>query len=171
MDLAWTNLYAGRVEPADDFTKVRFRLDQNGDGWPPVTSEGLWATQVGPAEYLVENTPWFARGLAPGDVVAVEHGEDGVLWATGVVQESGNLVVRVTPRPQGPIKDDLQSILDSFAAYDVGGEGALPDWPIVSLDIPADADLAAVKATLDAGVAEGLWDYDEGCVSDAWWSL
>lgn len=39
---------------------------------------------------------------------------------------------------------------------------------IVALDIPPEADLRAVKELLRTGEADGRWDYEEGCVTEAW---
>lgn len=41
---------------------------------------------------------------------------------------------------------------------------------MVALDIPADADHKSVKAELQRGEADGLWYFEEGCVSDDWLS-
>ena len=49
--------------------KVRFKLDVDHDGWPPAESEGLWAEPLGDDTFRVDNTPWFVRNLASGDVV------------------------------------------------------------------------------------------------------
>jgi hypothetical protein len=70
-------------KPRPDRVKVRFRLDRDGDGWPPFESEGVWANACGGREYEVDNAPWFARGVAFGDRVRAEPDEDGVLWVRG----------------------------------------------------------------------------------------
>lgn len=49
--------------------KVRFALERDEDGWPPAESEGLWAELVESDLYRLDNTPWFVRGVAAGDVV------------------------------------------------------------------------------------------------------
>jgi hypothetical protein len=46
------------------FARVRFRLEQDEDGWPPAESEGLWAVPLGGNAYRIDNTPWFARNVA-----------------------------------------------------------------------------------------------------------
>ena len=44
-------------------------------------------------------------------------------------------------------------------------------WPLAALTIPPDADAAAVVGQLRAGVADGRWEYEEGCVNKRWLSL
>jgi hypothetical protein len=74
----------------------------------------------------------------------------------------------VAPNPEGPAPDDLQPLIDAFAAIGVHGEGAQPAFPIVALDIPPGADLARIEALLVEGEEAGRWYFEEGCVSNAW---
>lgn len=162
---------SGRVvEGGDGVVRVRFQLDQDEDGWPPVGSEGVWAEPLGDDQYRIRNTPWFVLNLAYEDVVAALADGDGVLWAMGERIWSGRMTVRVIPFRAGPLGGDRQAVLDAFEPFGVTGEGT-EEWGIVALDIPPDADLAAVKRELREGQADGRWDYDEGCVSEAWISL
>lgn len=84
---------------------------------------------------------------------------------------TGILTIRVIPLSEGPLAGDLQAVLDSFAPLGVSGEGALPTYAIVALDIAPDVDKATVKARLRAGENDGSWTYEEGCVDDAWLAL
>lgn len=154
---------------ADDtrFVTVRFSLSVDSEGWPPVSSEGLWAEILGNDEFRIDNTPWFVRNLAADDVVRALAGSDGVLWATERVRWSGRCTVRVIPRKDGPLAADRQAVLDAFAPFRVAGEG-IEQYGMVALDVPADADLAAVKSALVAGEADGRWHFEEGCIGDEW---
>lgn len=158
------------VTAAPGYVKVRFRLEQDADGWPPVASEGLWAEPVGIDDYRIDNTPWFVRGVSADDVVRAVADDDGMLWATSVVRQSGRLTVRVIPFRAGPLKGDRQAVLDAFKAVGVSGEG-IEQYGIVALDIPPEADLGAVKQILRQGVADGSWEFEEGNVSEAWITL
>ena len=147
--------------------KVRFSLPVNSDGWPPVSSEGLWAQTLGNDEFRIDNTPWFVRNLAAEDVVRALAGSDGVLWATERVRWSGRCTIRVIPRQDGPLAADRQAVLDAFAPFGVSGEG-IAQYGMVALDVPAEADLSLVKALLHAGEADGRWHFEEGCIGDEW---
>lgn len=150
-----------------DFVKVRFRLERDAEGWPPVASEGVWARPLGGGRYQVENTPWFVRNLANGDVVRAQPDADGALWAMERVEWSGWGTIRVIPRPDGPLAGSLAAVLEEFGLLDVSGEG-LEQYGIVALEIPPDADLGAIKDRLASGERSGLWYFEEGCVSQAW---
>lgn len=150
---------------------VVFPLEADDDGWPPSGSERMWAAPVGPDLYRLDNAPWFVRGVAAGDVVraVAEHENE---WPTfvEVVSWSGNCTVRVIPSAAGALEGDLSRVLDLFKPLGVTGEGD-GVHPIVALTITPDLDLAAIKNLLRRGVAEGWWDYEEGCVSDRWLEL
>jgi Domain of unknown function (DUF4265) len=49
----------------------------------------------------------------------------------------------------------------------VPGEG-IEQYGMVALDVPPDADLAAVKRLLREGERDGWWEYEESCTGDAW---
>jgi hypothetical protein len=151
----------------EGLVKVVFKLSTDDDGWPPVGSEGLWAAPVTSQTVRLRNTPWFARGVANGDLVSVRTDEHGVLWADEVLEWSGCCTIRVVPFRAGPLEGSLQRVLDAFAPLRVTGEG-LGQYGMVSLEVPADADLPAVKGLLLRGVRDGWWDYEEGCIGDAW---
>lgn len=59
--------------------KVYVRLGQ--DAWHGFGEEALWAREVGDGLYELQNTPFFAKGLAFLDVVSVRR-EDGRLVVT-----------------------------------------------------------------------------------------
>lgn len=61
--------------------KVHFRMDIDEDGWPPASVESLWAVDLGNGTVRLDNTPWFVRGVASGDIIKVGLDGDGVLWA------------------------------------------------------------------------------------------
>lgn len=151
--------------------KVWFALKVDDDGWPPAESEGMWAEPVDGDRYRVENTPWFVRGLACGDVIEARTDEDAMLWATEGVSSSGHLAIRVIPFRAGPLGGSAEAVLEAFEALGVSGEGAEPVFPIVALDVAPEADWQAVKALLVAGEEDGRWSYEEGCVDDRWRSL
>lgn len=151
--------------------KVRFALDRDEDGWPPAESEGLWAFPVGDGLFRLDNTPWFARGVAAEDVVEAQAGTDGVPWFVRVRERGGRVVVRVIPSADGPLNGDRQAVLDAFAQLGVNGEGMSSPISMVALDIGPDAPLARVKSLLASGESDGRWDYEEGCITEQWSNL
>lgn len=152
---------------ADGFVKVVFELPRDGDGWPPAASEGLWAVPVAPDVVRLDNTPFFVRNVASGDLIRVERAEDGQLRAGERLQWSGHCTIRVVPFQNGPLGGSLQRVLDAFAPLGVTGEG-IERFGIIALNVAPQADIAAVKRLLRDGERDGWWDYEEGCIGDAW---
>jgi Domain of unknown function (DUF4265) len=152
---------------AGQFVKVVFELPQDDDGWPPAGSEGLWAVPVTPDVVRLDNTPFFVRGVAAGDLIRVRRGEDGQVRADERLQWSGHCTIRIIVFRDGPLGGSRQRVLDVFAPLGVTGEG-IEQYRMVALDVPPDADIAAVKQLLRDGTRDGWWEYEEGCISDAW---
>ncbi|MET7931211.1 DUF4265 domain-containing protein, partial [Streptomyces sp. NPDC005349] len=99
---------------SDDHVKVDFRMDIDEDGWPPASVESMWAVNLGDGTVRLDNTPWFVRGVASGDIIKVELDGDGVLWAGETVWPSQNCTIRLIV-----LKDDgsaaaRQSALEVF---------------------------------------------------------
>lgn len=150
--------------------KIRFNLQRDSDGWPPAESEGLWAEPLGEDSFRIDNVPWFVAGLAIDDVVRALAGSDGVLWATEFLARSGRITIRIIPSMDGPLDGEPRAALDLLSAVGVTGE-IFPEYRMLALDVPADADLARLKAVLRDGESDGTWNYEEGAVTDEWLSL
>jgi len=58
------------------YEKVMFRLKKDADGYPPDDWESLWAYEVEPGLYSIDNVPFFTRGVSWGDVLSVEREGD-----------------------------------------------------------------------------------------------
>ncbi|MDC5699375.1 DUF4265 domain-containing protein [Intrasporangium calvum] len=129
----------------------------------------MWAVHVEEEVYRLENVPFFVRGAACGDLVQAVPEKDGVLTVVSVKDE-GNLTLRLIVRREGPLRGNLATALEMFESVGVSGEGA-PQWGLVALDVPRGADLAAVKALIVSGEADGLWHWEEGAVNDEWRAL
>jgi hypothetical protein len=151
--------------------KVRFVLERDEDGWPPAESEGLWAEPVGGDLYRLDNTPWFARGVAAADLIEAKPDADGMLSFVQIRGRGGRIVVRVIPRDDGPLGGDRQGVLDVFQPLGVGAEGMSSPVNMVALDIGPGASLSSVKSLLVTGESDGRWYYEEGCISDEWQQL
>ncbi|MER6591915.1 DUF4265 domain-containing protein [Micromonospora purpureochromogenes] len=149
------------------YVKIWFRFVPR-EGWLPYDTEGLWAVEVGPDVARVSNVPFLQDGVAEGDVVRFMTDPDGIRWATGRVEASGNCTVRVLPIPSGPLGPSAQAVHDRLAPFGLGGESFSEDLPLVALNVPADADFPRIKAVLLQGEAEGWWQFEEACVTDAW---
>lgn len=158
------------VTAAPEHVKVRFAVEQDEDGWPPVKSEGLWAVPLGGDRFRIDNTPWFVRGISADDVVEALAGSDGVLWATRRLESGGRLTVRVIALADGSLSGDPETVRAQFTPLGLTGEIA-QQYRMVALDVPPGTALAPVKSLLVAGERDGRWGFDEGCVSQEWLAI
>jgi hypothetical protein len=151
-----------------DQVRVTFALEPDSEGWPPVRAERMWATPTAQDNVVVlDNIPFFAKGVACYDVVAVTQDEAGILWASRTIKWSGNNTIRVIPFRDGPLHGNRQAVLDAFAPLGVEGEGA-EHYSLVALNVPPAVNLAAVKKLLIEGEQANHWVWEEGCIGEAW---
>ncbi|MGW5104383.1 DUF4265 domain-containing protein [Streptomyces sp. NPDC004100] len=153
-------------KPEIPYVKVHFRMEVEDD-WPPVPVESLWAVDLGDGTVRLDNVPWFVRGVACGDVVAIEADEEGVRWGGEVVRRSENCTVRLIVLRDGGSGPARQSVLNAFRGLGVDGEG-IERFGMVALDIPPTADLAKVQRLLRHGVDKEWWHMEEGAITEQW---
>jgi Domain of unknown function (DUF4265) len=76
------------------YEKIFFPLKKDSDGYPPDDWESLWAYEVEPGLYSIDNVPFLALGISWGDVVSAER-EGNELQFRKVVKPSDHSVLRV----------------------------------------------------------------------------
>ncbi|MFD1538199.1 DUF4265 domain-containing protein [Nonomuraea guangzhouensis] len=97
--------------PAEpDLIKVWFQFAPRED-WLPYDTEGLWATRLSRDTARVANVPFLQ------DVVGFTTDDDGLHWACGRVEASGNCTVRVLPVPDGPLGRSAQAVHEQLAPF------------------------------------------------------
>jgi hypothetical protein len=154
----------------DGYVKVQFRLETDQDGWPPASVESMWAVDLGDGTVRLDNTPWFVRGVASGDIIRAEVDDEGVHWAGETVRASENCTIRLIVLTDGGSGAARQTVLETFHRLGTTGEG-IEQFRMVALDVPPDADLPRIRKLLEHGEAEGWWHWEEGCVTPAWRAL
>ncbi|MFD0632466.1 DUF4265 domain-containing protein [Catenulispora yoronensis] len=157
----------GAGRPEAEMVKVVFKLHQDETGWPPAGSERLWAVSLGDDLARLDNVPFFVRGYAMGDVVRFATDRAGVHWVQEAVRYSDNCTIRIMPGEGGGRDEVRQAVLDAFAPYGVTGEG-IARFGMVALNVPGAVDVASVKKLLEEGEEDGRWEFEEGCVTEAW---
>ena len=143
--------------------QVYFRFDPTAT-WPPVPSEGLWAVPVGDGAYRVQETPFFVRNTALGDVVAAADDGSGTLWAAERRSWGGHQTVRVNPRAGGPTCAEVLIELEALGAR---GE-ELEEYRLLTLDVPPGVVCRPLRELLVAGAASDRWWFEEACIGAGW---
>lgn len=150
-----------------DHVKLFFRMKIDDKGWPPVGVESLWAVDLGDGTVRLDNTPWFVRGVASDDIIQVEVDEDGQRWAGETIRKSENCTIRLIVFKDGGSAAALGSVLEIFHRLGTTGEG-VDQFKMVALDVPRTADLVKIRRLLEHGDSKGWWEWEEGCVTEAW---
>ncbi|MCY1075619.1 DUF4265 domain-containing protein [Archangium lansingense] len=146
-------------EESEQLVKVFFELQQDEDGYPPVTCESMWAKPVGDGLYRLGNIPFFARGVAYEDVVSAVRRDDGTLGFVEVVRPSGHSTLRVIiyEASEAPaLRHELEVLgCDTEQSH-------IPN--LFAVDVPPAVSLEAVRRLLEAGIASERWEYEEACL-------
>src|SRR4051812_34924482 len=74
--------------------KIYFRLNQDEDGHPPTPWESLWGKQINDNIFEIDNIPFYAINVSPGDRVKAEL-VDGRYEYRNTTLRSGNSVFRI----------------------------------------------------------------------------
>lgn len=149
-------------ETFDDqkYEKIMFHLQKDADGYPPDDWETLWAYEIEPGLYSIDNVPFFARGVSWGDVVSAER-EGNELHFKEVVRPSDHSVLRVIvhdPSKVGEMHDKLNELGNDTE------QSHLPS--LLTVDVPPAVDLQKVLDFLNVGETDGRWTYEEASIRD-----
>lgn len=146
--------------PSDsaEFVKVAFSLDS--EDWHGTAIERLWAVRLGPYRFRLDNVPFYAEGVACGDVVRAIP-RDGNLMVEEVVERNGHETCRIIfcdfelPLPRR--LELLRPLVDLGCRF----EGTGQEVPLYAIDVPPTVSYLAAKALLEAGVESGVWEFEE----------
>ena len=132
-------------------------LEQDEDGYPPFDTERLDVEMRHDGACTVLAVPVFTSGIAVDDIVSVVQVEDDDRWwVTGVLLASGRGTARVAPL--GATTAD--EVVAQFAGLSC--PAVATDHGLVTADLPADVDVAALHELLESGSAAGRWQFDLG---------
>lgn len=121
--------------------KVLFHLEQDEDGYPPFSIEGLWCKKTVNNTYIVDNVPFYAYGISLGDEICVTE-ENGECYFQSIVKPSGNSTLRVY------FKDErMEAVRDNLCA--MGCKVEISNLPsFISVNVPQEVSLMIVEDVL-----------------------
>ncbi|MGA7538935.1 MAG: DUF4265 domain-containing protein [Steroidobacteraceae bacterium] len=141
-----------------DRVKIAFRLIRDADDYPPADWEHLWAIPRGADHFELDNIPFFAKGVAAGDLVAAQR-DDNQLVFERVIQPGGHSTVRVImfdPDQKAVIRGELEQL-------GCETEGShLPN--LFAVDVPPEAAYTGVMKLLADKAGKDVLDYEEAAV-------
>ena len=136
--------------------RVTFELPEDDSGYPPASSERLWAKPLPNGNYELDNSPFYVAGVSTGDEVEVDD-VDGELLFRGIVVASGNSTFRLflfDPTTSDTVRADLAALgCRSEFNQDVG---------VIAVEIPASLQIQPFLDYIMAAKEADLIDIDEG---------
>lgn len=137
-----------------NLVKVLFALEQDADGYPPLTAESVWGRPLGEGQCEICNIPFFAREATIEDVVNVHRIED-VLWFESMHRASRNSLVRVVLFDTGR-REELQHALTGLGCT----VEILQGRPLVAVNIPPGGSMIEVCRYLEEQAETGWLDVE-----------
>jgi hypothetical protein len=137
--------------------KVIVLLEQDNADYPPVDYEELWTTPLGEGLFRVENIPFFARGIARGDIVSAGVEDEDLIFQE-VAEQSGHSTIRLIVYNEHAVPAIVERFLNQ------GCDAETTFTKLVALDVPPEVSMETIKEKLDLGYTQGQWDYEEACI-------
>ncbi|MCT8166504.1 MULTISPECIES: DUF4265 domain-containing protein [unclassified Pseudomonas] len=143
-----------------DHKIVLWRLQQDAQGYPPASIEGLWVKRS-EAGYEVDGIPLYAYGIAPGDtIVVVEEGEQ--LWFESLRCSGGASVFRILIKIPGTL-DQVRAAVEEFGCRCQ----AEPAVRMLAVEVPPSRALDTLLYYLLTQRDAGTLDFEEGVLRHA----
>ena len=119
--------------------------------------ESVWVKKV-EAGYQIDNIPFLAKNIAFGDLVTASE-EDGMLHFEELVETSGHSTIRIVFWDV----EALKPATDELIRLGCDWEGShIPS--MIAVDVPQTVEYTVIKAFLEEGFNNSIWDYQEACL-------
>lgn len=147
----------GKRSIGSDHVRVLFELPEETKGYPPVRFETLWAVPSPDHDgLLVDNIPFYVRGVSSGDRIRAVKNRRGELAFRGLLEPSGNSTFRLYVSDQRHvqrIRDDLRTL---------GLPSELSDIPnLIAVEIPAERSIEPFLSYVVTASEAGELEYQE----------
>lgn len=144
------------------YEKVHFELDVTEEGFPPISVESLNCELVDGGFYKIDNTPFFAVGVALGDVISCNPRPTMKgYWFEAVESESGNKalsIIFIEPQCEEQVYQKLKS-LGCFCEY-----GEFGNLTMLAVAVYSSIDYEGVAHYLDEMEGKEQLSYAELCI-------
>lgn len=143
--------------------EVAFDLKAEAPDWPPVSVERLWGEKTAVEhEMRLLNVPFFARGVAYGDLVHVRPDQNRhELVFERLNGESGHSTLRITLLDKRTRRDIQDRLREAGCSWETAAQFA----ELLAVDVPADGDYRALRDWLKARAGEGVLEFQESAIS------
>jgi hypothetical protein len=140
-----------------DSQRIYFHLQQDEDGHPPTPWESLWGRHLNDNVFEIDNIPFYAMDVSPGDRVATVFIDNRHEYRNTVFR-SGNSVFRVY------VYDESKIPLARNRFRELGIESELANGKMFAIEIPANVEIGPILDILMDGQDQEEWDIEEGAL-------
>ncbi|MBL0319040.1 MAG: DUF4265 domain-containing protein [Alphaproteobacteria bacterium] len=141
--------------------KVLFNLEVDEGGWPPTSVETLWAYEVAPELYKIDNIPFFVPFLAYNDTVKVEVINEELV-AQKIIDTENHSTFRIYFEKE----ESFAEICESLVRLGCKTESGNKYKHITVVDVPPNTSFISVKTYLEELEQRGVIIYEEPCISE-----
>ena len=137
---------------------MEFRLEVIDD-WPPVSAESLWVEPIGDGKFRIDNSPFFVRNIAVGDLVEGAEVLDEPVKFVGKISSGGHSTVWVITL-NDKIGESLKGGIRELGCHVEGSP-----WPsLISIDVPSGSHLGELHRLLREVASTGQIEFVDACV-------
>ena len=142
--------------------KVRFELEILEDGFPPVGVETLNARLVDTNTFELDNTPFFAKSIAVGDILRCSQTKhDHIVQFEEVLSPSGNKSISII-FIDDDCKEEIYQFFKQNECYCEYGEYG--EFNMLAVSINPNFDYSKIAFYLDKKEELGKISYAELCI-------
>ncbi|WDY56741.1 DUF4265 domain-containing protein [Pseudomonas sp. PSKL.D1] len=134
---------------------VLWQLEQDAQGYPPASVEGLWVS-YSERGYQVDSIPFYAYGIAPGDIISICNDDERV-WFDSLLHNGGATVLRILAKAP----DTLEQIREAMEDFSCNCE-AQQATKMLAVQVPPGQPLDTLLYYLLTQRAAGTLDFEEG---------
>lgn len=139
--------------------KLYFELPEEESGYPPDRVESLWAEQIGPRNFKIDNIPIYVRGIGSGDIVAADRDNEGQFHFKELLRSSGNSVFRLY------VFDEKEVLSLRRTLRNLGYESEQSHVPnLVAVEIPANKPIQPFLDLIVKQAGEKRLEYQEAAL-------
>lgn len=136
--------------------KMLYRLERDEDGYPPVSFEGLWVHPTGSGTVILDNIPFYAKGIAPGDELAIATAVEGEIWFETVVKAGGGSVFRIHSANDIDLLKIREELIELGASSEIE-QGA----QLIAVEISETTEIKLILNYLVIGSENNRFDFEE----------
>jgi uncharacterized protein DUF4265 len=143
--------------------EVWVRIQKDADGYPESQDwEDLWASPLGAGRVRIESIPFFAKGVAQGDIFTTSLSDQGITTLDNIVERGGHSTFRIWLDEECVATPD--KIMQDLKA--IGARTELTLERLIAVDVPAVCE-PTVWEYLKGGEDRGNWGLQVGYSPDS----